>query len=142
MSQDTPSYKRRHLVKGIELRPFSEQYPEFGELCRREDHEGIDRWLEETEFVWDSESFVPIAMLDNVIERGRWETTPDELKAENKRLREMTGKLALALSHLVALAEADADQSVIRIRTPMAMIESMQTLVREAAALLLRGKTD
>ena len=73
---------------------------------------------------------------------GRWETTPDELKAENKRLRDMTTRLSLALSHIVALAEADADQSIIRIRTPMAMIESMRTLVSEAAGLVLRGKTD
>lgn len=90
MSQATPSYKRRHLVKGIELRPFSEQYPEFGELCRREDHEGIDRWLEETDFVWDSESFVPIAVLDNVIERGEAPTV-EAMTAEWARIQGSSG---------------------------------------------------
>ena len=70
MSQPTPSYKRRHIVKGLETQCLSEQYPEFGELCRREDHQGIDRWLEETEFMWNSESVIPIAVLNNVIDRG------------------------------------------------------------------------
>ena len=74
---------------------------------------------------------------------GRWETTPEELKTENKKLREMVGKLALALSHLVALSELGVDQHapVVRIQTPYAMAESMRTLIREATALLL-GKTD
>jgi hypothetical protein len=61
---------------------------------------------------------------------GRWETTPEELKAENKKLREMVAKLMLALVNISTVADAAYYEAM-----------GMSALVKEAQTLLV-GKTD
>jgi hypothetical protein len=63
---------------------------------------------------------------------GRWETTPQELKAEVRTLREMVSKLTLAIIHV------EKNQVVT---TPVVNNETLRTLVTEAQRLLV-GKTD
>jgi hypothetical protein len=63
---------------------------------------------------------------------GRWETTPQELKAEIITLREMVSKLTLAIIHV------EKNQVVT---TPVVNNETLRTLVTEAQRLLV-GKTD